>query len=116
MVDATIIQSASSIQKKAIETREDGTIKPTLASKDLDALWTKKKGQYSLGYKKHVLADQDGYIEQLHVGSANEHESQHLESLLENLNVSTTVYANKGYSSQANRDLCKIPFYTNFCY
>ncbi|SUO95782.1 transposase [Suttonella ornithocola] len=49
------------------------------------------------------VSDQDGYIEQLHLSSANEHESQHLEPLLENLNAGTIVYADKGYSSQANR-------------
>ncbi|SUO95310.1 Transposase DDE domain [Suttonella ornithocola] len=57
----------------------------------------------TLGYKKYALTDQDGYIEQLHFSSANEHESQHLEALPENLNAGTTVYAGKGYSSQANR-------------
>ena len=60
-------------------------------------------GLYRLGYKQHTRTDAEGYIEKLHITPANAHECKHLSPLLEGLPKGTTVYANKGYDSEENR-------------
>ncbi|MGN6875111.1 IS5 family transposase, partial [Neisseria sp. P0021.S007] len=72
-------------------------------SKDSDARWIKKNGLYKLGYKQHTRTDAEGYIEKLHITPANAHECKHLSPLLEGLSKGTTVYADKGYDSEENR-------------
>ena len=47
--------------------------------------------------------DEEGYIEKLHITPANTHECKHLSPLLEGLPKGTTVYADKGYDSEENR-------------
>ena len=71
--------------------------------KDSDVRWIKKNGLYKLGYKQHTCTDEEGYIEKLHITPANAHECKHLSPLLEGLPESTTVYADKGYDSEENR-------------
>ena len=72
VIDATIIQTAGSKQRQAIEVDEEGQISgQTTPSKDKDARWTKKKGLYRLGYKQHTRTDEEGYIEKLHITPAN---------------------------------------------
>ncbi len=67
VVDATIIQTAGSKQRQAIEVDEEGQISgQTTPSKDSDARWIKKNGLYKLGYKQHTRTDVEGYIEKLH--------------------------------------------------
>ena len=52
VIDATIIQTAGSKQRQAIEVDEEGQVSgQTTPSKDKDARWTKKNGIYKLGYK-----------------------------------------------------------------
>ncbi|HGG9671841.1 TPA: IS5 family transposase, partial [Neisseria meningitidis] len=104
VVDATIIQTAGSKQRQAIEVDEEGQISgQTTPSKDSDARWIKKNGLYKLGYKQHTRTDAEGYIEKLHITPANAHECKHLPPLLEGLPKDTTVYADKGYDSAENR-------------
>ncbi|WP_421536115.1 IS5 family transposase [Neisseria meningitidis] len=104
VVDATIIQTAGSKQRQAIEVDEEGQVSSqTTPSKDKDARWIKKNGLYRLGYKQHTRTDAEGYIEKLHITSANAHECKHLSPLLEGLPEGTTVYADKGYDSAENR-------------
>ncbi|MCL4999586.1 transposase, partial [Neisseria meningitidis] len=67
------------------------------------ARWIKKNGLYKLGYKQHTRTDAEGYIEKLHITSANAHECKHLSPLLEGIAEGTTVYADKGYDSAENR-------------
>ena len=100
VIDATIIQTAGSKQRQAIEVDEEGQVSgQTTPSKDKDARWTKKNGLYRLGYKQHTRTDEEGYIEKLHITPANAHECKHLSPLLEGL----PVYADKGYDSEENR-------------
>ena len=100
VVDATIIQTAGSKQRQAIEVDEEGQVSgQTTPSKDSDARWTKKNGLYKLGYKQHTRTDAEGYIEKLHITPTNAHECKHLLPLLEGM----TVYADKGYVSKENR-------------
>ena len=93
VVDATIIQTAGSKQRQAIEVDEEGQVSgQTTPSKDSDARWIKKNGLYKLGYKQHTRTDTEGYIEKLHITPANAHECKHLSPLLEGLPKGTTVY------------------------
>ena len=104
VIDATIIQTAGSKQRQAIEVDEEGQVSgQTTPSKDKDARWTKKNGLYRLGYKQHTRTDEEGYIEKLHITPANTHECNHLSPLLEGIAEGTTVYADKGYDSAENR-------------
>ena len=104
VIDATIIQTAGSKQRQAIEVDEEGQVSSqTTPSKDKDARWTKKNGLYKLGYKQHTRTDEEGYIEKLHITPANTHECNHLSPLLEGIAEGTTVYADKGYDSKENR-------------
>ena len=108
VVDATIIQTAGSKQRQAIEVDEEGQVSSqTTPSKDSDARWIKKNGLYKLGYKQHTRTDAEGYIEKLHITPANAHECKHLSPLLEGLPKGTTVYADKGYDSEENRQHLK---------
>ncbi len=103
-VDATIIQTAGSKQRQAIEVDEEGQISgQTTPSKDSDARWIKKNGLYKLGYKQHTRTDAEGYIEKLHITPVNANECKHLSPLLEGLPEGTTVYADKGYDGAENR-------------
>ena len=104
VIDATIIQTAGSKQRQAIEVDEEGQVSgQTTPSKDRDARWIKKNGLYKLGYKQHTRTDEEGYIEKLHITPANAHECKYLLPLLEGLPKGTTVYADKGYDSEENR-------------
>ena len=68
VIDATIIQTAGSKQRQAIEVDEEGQVSgQTPPSKDSDARWTKKNGLYRLGYKQHTRTDEEGYIGKLHI-------------------------------------------------
>ena len=108
VIDATIIQTAGSKQRQAIEVDDEGQVSgQTTPSKDKDARWTKKNGLYKLGYKQHIRTDEEGYIEKLHITPANVHECNHLSPLLEGIAEGTTVYADKGYDSKENRQHLK---------
>ena len=108
VIDATIIQTAGSKQRQAIEVDEEGQVSgQTTPSKDKDARWTKKNGLYKLGYKQHTRTDEEGYIEKLQITPANTHECNHLLPLPEGIAEGTTVYADKGYDSKENRQHLK---------
>ena len=71
VIDTTIIQTAGSEQRQAIEVDEEGQVSgQTTPSKDKDARWIKKNGLYKLGYKQHTRTDGEGYIEKLHITPA----------------------------------------------
>ncbi|WP_308021133.1 transposase, partial [Neisseria bergeri] len=59
------------------------------------------------GYKQHTRTDAEGYIEKLYITPANTHECNHLPPLLEGIAEGTTVYADKGYDSEENRQHLK---------
>ena len=107
VIDATIIQTAGSKQRQAIEVDEEGQVSgQTTPSKDKDARWTKKNGLYKLGYKQHTRTDEEGYIEKLHITPANTHECNHLSPLLEGI----TIYANPKWPviHSVNQDFSKF--------
>ncbi len=105
IVDATIVQTAGGKLKKAVECAQDNQVIDTPASKDKDARWTVKGGHYHLGYKLHIRTDEEGYIEKVHVTDASAADVSHLKPLVDDVDASVTVFADKGYDSQANRDI-----------
>ncbi|OSI13845.1 hypothetical protein BWD09_12200 [Neisseria dentiae] len=52
VIDATIIQTAGSQQRQAVE---------TLPSRDKDARRVKKDSKFTLGYKQHTRTDSEGW-------------------------------------------------------
>ncbi len=117
IVDATIIESAARPKKmlKAVEVdREEGSCPvfevegSEILSQDPDARWLKKGKKSYFGYKGFILVDQeDGYIEHVHVTPANLSEVNELKNIIENRH-DHRIYGDKGYASQANKDLLKI--------
>lgn len=66
--------------------------------KDIDATWTKKHGKSHHGYKLTTSVDKRyKLIRKLKVSTASEHDTHHLEDVLDSSNTSRDVYANKGY-------------------
>ena len=64
VIDATIIQTAGSKQRQAIEVDDEGQVSgQTTPSKNSDARWTKKNCLYKLGYKQHTRTDEEGWLE-----------------------------------------------------
>jgi IS5 family transposase len=110
ILDATIIESAAR-PKRQLEIEEDRNEKETIItkieSKDPDSRWLKKGPKFHFGYKGFVSVDSDhGYINKIHVTSANVAEVNQLEKLIDDIDKSR-VYADKGYTSEKNRRLLK---------
>lgn len=71
--------------------------------KDIDARWTKKNNQNYYGYKNHTKVDQkskliDGY----QVTDASVHDSQALESLLDETDKGQSLHADSAYTGQSD--------------
>lgn len=122
VIDATLIES-SNRAKKVINISEDRQEKLEPEdelikcerretelieySKDKDARWLKKGKRSYFGYKGFVSVDsKHGFIESVHVKSANTWEAGELPSIIKNLEVDT-VYADKGYALKDNSDFLK---------
>lgn len=66
--------------------------------KDIDATWTKKHGKSYFGYKLSANVDRRcKLIRKLKVSTAAEHDTHHLEDVLDRANTSRDLYADKGY-------------------
>lgn len=113
VVDATIIESSARPRKTInIENdREETGKKPEIEeSKDPDATWLKKGKNSYFGYKGFMVTDsEDGFIQTVHLESANEAEIDKLVKILPEISCER-VYADKGYSSQNNRKLLQGKF------
>jgi len=73
-----------------------------LAQKDTQARWTKKRHQNYYGYKNHIGVDvKHKFIRRYTVTSAEVHDSQVFELLLDKHNARRTVYADSAYRSEA---------------
>ena len=112
ILDATLIESASR-PKRVIEVQEDRkeeTIKSPVKiveSKDPDSRWLKKGKKFHFGYKGFVAVDEEnGYINKIHVTSANVSEVNEINPLIEDCK-SQRIYADKGYASNQNREILK---------
>lgn len=72
-----------------------------LSQKDTDAKWTKKNNQNFFGYKNHVKTDSKSKIIQKYtVTTANVHDSQVLEELLDNHDKNQTLHADSAYTGE----------------
>jgi len=124
MVDATLVSSIARPRKKVyIETEPVGdessdnqtsnafhtTEVVTEESVDKDARWIKKGSQSTYGYKGHLLVDSDGIVETISVTPANVHDTVMFPDLINTapLNEGDKIHADKGYHSEANKELLK---------
>jgi transposase, IS5 family len=66
--------------------------------KDIEATWTKKHGKSYFGYKLTANADKRyKLIRKLKVTTASAHDTLHLDDVLDPLNTSRDLFADKGY-------------------
>ena len=71
------------------------------AHKDTDARWTKKNNETFYGCKNHIKADAGSkFIDDYTVTSANIHDSQGLEQLLDEKDKGQALYADSAYSGE----------------
>lgn len=74
--------------------------------KDVDARWTKKAGQSYYGYKAHVKADVGSkLIDVVKTTSANAHDSQVIEPLLNQSDAGQALYADSGYCGREQEEV-----------
>ena len=106
IVDATIISSANRPNRTLEVDDKTGSIE-VKESADPDARWLKKGKQSYFGYRGYIRTDsQEGYIESVHVRSANKAETHELARAIDTAR-SSRIYADKGFASKANRDILK---------
>lgn len=69
--------------------------------KDVEARWTKKNNETHYGYKDHIKMDHKGkFIKKYHVSSAEVHDSQALDELMEEDDQGQDVYADSAYTGE----------------
>ena len=107
IVDASIvrapIQRNSREENKQIKTGEtpEDWSEHKKRQKDTDARWTKKNGKSSFGYKNHISVDvKHKLIRCFAVTSAEVHDSNAFEELLDTGNTSNDVWADSAYRSE----------------
>lgn len=70
--------------------------------KDLDARWTKKHGKVHYGYKNHISIDKrHKLIRRYEVTSAEVHDSQVFDELIDEENDARSIWADSAYRSEA---------------
>ena len=121
VVDATIIESCCR-PRKIIEIEKDrqepiGEKDSTESnsknisieeSKDSEAKWLKKGNKSYYGYKGFTRTDvEDGYIEDIHIESANVSEMKHLDDIIKDVAEGRRIYADKAYGFKENRNSLK---------
>ncbi|MBM3191623.1 MAG: IS5 family transposase [Chlamydiae bacterium] len=113
VVDATIISSAARAQTQlngVVTDREEPiTVECQNPQRSFDdeARWLKKGEKYFFGYKGFVVTDSNhGFIEHVHMTSANVSETRELKAVIEGLEMNC-LYGDKGYASLENRELLK---------
>ena len=73
----------------------------TKRQKDVDARWTRKNGKSFFGYKNHISVDvKHKLIRKFHVTSAEVHDSQVVEELLDDNNTNRELWADSAYRSR----------------
>jgi transposase, IS5 family len=107
IVDASIVRVP--VQRNSREENEqikagsqpEGWSEHKHRQKDTDARWTKKNGKSFFGYKNHVSVDvKHKLIRRFAVTSAEVHDSNVFEELLDSGNTSSDVWADSAYRSQ----------------
>jgi IS5 family transposase len=85
-----------------------------LCQKDVDARWTKKNEQTFFGYKNHVTIDvKNKLIREYDTTSAEVHDSQIFEDILDPWNTNPSIYGDSAYSSEEHDNLLKELWYKN---
>jgi IS5 family transposase len=85
-----------------------------LCQKDVDARWTKKNDETFFGYKNHAAIDaKNKLIREYATTSAEVHDSQVFEDLLDPENTNADVYADSAYSSENIEDRLDYLWYRN---
>lgn len=92
---------------KSNEMPEEWKDKPRkLSQKDTDAKWTKKNNQTFFGYKNHVKTDDKSKIIcKYKVTSAEVHDSQATEDLLEDKDKGEDLYADSAYTGEKQEEV-----------
>ena len=114
VVDATIIESQAQSEQvvnipedrkeeESDDDENDGGVSKS-SSKDSDAKWLKKGKKSYYGYKAFAVCDEDGYVLETKVRSANVAECKELEDLLDDIKAKR-VLGDKAYSSKSNREM-----------
>lgn len=82
--------------------KEQKSKKAKKSHKDIDARWTKKRGESHYGYKNHVKADKrTKLIERYHTTDASVHDSQVIEPLIDKeKDKGQDLFLDAGYESQ----------------
>lgn len=82
--------------------KEQKSKKAKKSHKDIDARWTKKRGENHYGYKNHVKADKrTKLIERYHTTDASVHDSQVIEPLIDKeKDKGQDLFLDAGYESQ----------------
>ena len=76
-----------------------------IESADPDARWLKKGNRFHFGYKGFVTVEgRHGFIRGVHVTPANASEVKELERAVHEAGKMSSMFADKGYASQANRE------------
>ena len=107
IIDASIvrapIQRNSREENRQIKAGEqpEGWSEAKKRQKDVDARWTKKNSKSFFGYKNHISVDvKHKLIRKFYVTSAEVHDSQVMEELLDNNNSSRALWADSAYRSE----------------
>ena len=72
-------------------------------SKDPDAKWLKKGNKSYFGYKGFIRTEEEGFIENVHVTSANVSETKEFKEIIKKTSAKR-ILADKGYASADNRE------------
>lgn len=116
IVDASIVevpvQRNTEAENKAIKTGETPPDWPEnqakLCQKDTEARWTKKNGKKYFGYKNHVNVDvKHKFVRKYKVTSAEVHDSQVFDDLLDPYNSNPSVWADSAYRSEKTEEQLK---------
>lgn len=118
IVDASIvrapIQRNSREENKLIKAGEqpDDWQENKKRQKDTDARWTKKNGKSFFGYKNHISVDvKHKLIRRFKVTSAEVHDSNVLDELLDEGNTSRDIWGDSAYRSKERVDDLRIKGY-----
>lgn len=119
VLDATLIKSAArpdayiqieqeNNQDKVYEDGSNPGIEQ-VQSKDPDARWLKKGNRSYFGYRAHTVVEATtGFTKSVHTTSANVSEITQVEAILDKTpGEISSLLADKGYSSKANREMLK---------
>ena len=123
IVDATIIASCNRPRRvlkpipedrqedEVTEKQEDtGAKYEKEESKDPDAKWLRKGNKSYFGYKGFVMTEEEGFVENVHVTSANVSETKEFKEVIKKSSAKR-ILADKGYTSAENRQYLKARGY-----